>query len=97
MTSTAGREIWANQYIVRQGARRYVMVYWYQGRGRANASEYWDKLYTIADSITRGRSDGAMVRVMTPIYEIESDQDASAAAKDFSQAIADSLTEYVPD
>lgn len=97
MTSPEGRQISANQYILRQGGRRYMMLYWYQGRGRANASEYWDKLYTIADSISRGRSDGAMVRVMTPIYEIETGQDASAAVKSFSQTIADSLTEYVPD
>ena len=97
-TSVAGRRIVANRYIVRNGASRNVMIYWYQGRGRANASEYLDKIYTVADSISKGRSDGAMVRVMTPIYSaVESDLDAFKAAESFSGTIADSLTEYVPD
>ena len=97
ITGPAGGQIYANRYLVRQGNKRYVMLYWYQGRGRTNASEYWDKLYTIVDSISRGRSDGAMVRVMTPIYTGESDEEAFAAVKRFSGTIADSLTEYVPD
>ena len=97
MVSPAGRRVIANRYVVTNGARRSIMIYWYQGRGRTSASEYWDKLYTIADSITKGRSDGAMVRVMTPVLSGESDADAFNAVKNFSGTIADSLSEFVPD
>ena len=95
--SPAGKSILASRYLVRQGAKRYVMVYWYQGRGRTSSSEYWDKIYTIIDSVSIGRSDGAMVRVMTPVYSVESDEQAFEAVKNFSGTIADSLTEFVPD
>ena len=60
-----GRTFTANQYIVENGIYREVMIYWYQGRGHAVASEYRDKVNTIWDSVTRQRSDGAIVRVMT--------------------------------
>ena len=43
------------------------MIYWYQGRGRNVASEYWGKVYTVVDSVRLRRSNGAMVRVTVPI------------------------------
>src|SRR5258706_12103341 len=34
-----------NRYVVQNGNNRALMVYWYQGRGRAEASEYWAKIH----------------------------------------------------
>ena len=52
----------ANRYIIENGPYREVMIYWYQGRGRTEASEYSGKVNTVWDSVNRRRSDGAMVR-----------------------------------
>ncbi|MGB8508339.1 MAG: exosortase C-terminal domain/associated protein EpsI, partial [Pyrinomonadaceae bacterium] len=57
----------ANRFVIQNGGERQLLVYWYQGRGRAVASEYWDKVYTVLDSTRRRRSDGAMVRVLVPV------------------------------
>lgn len=95
--SPEGRHVLANRYVVTNGNRRSIMIYWYHGRSRTNASEYWDKFYTVVDSISKGRSDGAMVRVMTSVNPGESDEDAFAAVKNFSGTVADSLSEFVPD
>ena len=95
--SPKGRRILANRYVVQNGKTRQVMIYWYQGRGRTTASEYWDKLYTVIDSVTVGRTDGSMVRIMTPIYEGENDEIAFTAAKELSRHVADSLGAFVPD
>ncbi|MEJ7619154.1 MAG: exosortase C-terminal domain/associated protein EpsI, partial [Pyrinomonadaceae bacterium] len=35
----------ANRYIVQKGRTKQLLIYWYQGRGRAVASEYWGKIY----------------------------------------------------
>jgi EpsI family protein len=85
----------ANRYIIQKGSVRYLLVYWYQGRGRAVASEYWGKIYTVYDSLRRRRSDAAMVRVMTPVGR--SEQEALAAAADLSAQVALALPAYVPD
>jgi len=90
-----GTTFLANQYIIENGPYREVMIYWYQGRGRAEASEYVDKLHTIWDSVTRGRSDGAFVRVVTNIVGDE-DETAREAA-DLSAALADALPPFVPE
>jgi hypothetical protein len=71
------------------------MIYWYQGRGRIEASEYRDKINTVWDSTLRRRSDGAMVRVMTSVGGDE--QSAIKAATDLSAQLADNLSEFVPE
>jgi exosortase D (VPLPA-CTERM-specific) len=89
-----GNSFEANRYIVENGVYRQVMLYWYQGRGRIEKSEYRDKINTIIDSVTRGRSDGAMVRVMT---DTGSDDGAALeAAKDLAAQVAVQLPQYVP-
>ena len=85
----------ANRYIVQNGDDRELLIYWYQGRGRAVASEYWGKIYTVLDSVRRRRSDGAMVRVMLPVGD--SEQAALDAAVALASQSANALPEYVPD
>lgn len=95
ITTSGGRTFKANRYIIENGIYKEVMIYWYQGRGRTEASEYRDKLNTIWDSVTRRRTDGAMVRVMT---DLGTDEAASLkAASDLASRLADSLPPYVPE
>ena len=70
------------------------MIYWYQGRGRNVASEYWGKIYTVVDSVRLRRSNGAMVRVTVPIGNSEAS--AEQAAIEFASAASSVLPEYVP-
>ncbi|HEX8097910.1 MAG TPA: EpsI family protein [Pyrinomonadaceae bacterium] len=85
----------ANRYIVENGDNKQLLVYWYQGRGRAVASEYWGKVYTVLDSVRRRRSDGAMVRVMVPVRD--SEEAALQSATDLAAQAAPFLPGFVPD
>ena len=85
----------ANRFVIEHGPERMLMLYWYQGRGRAVASEYVDKVYTVFDSIRLRRSDGAMVRVLVPFRGNE--REAEAAAEQFAAQVAPNLSAYVPD
>ncbi len=85
----------ANSFVIEHGADRMLMLYWYQGRGRAVASEYVDKVYTVFDSIRLRRSDGAMVRVLVPFRGGE--REARETAAQFAAQVAPSLSAYVPD
>ncbi|HEX8475820.1 MAG TPA: EpsI family protein [Pyrinomonadaceae bacterium] len=85
----------ANRYIMANQGAKYVLVYWYQGRGRAVASEYWDKVYTVLDSVRRRRSDGAMVRVLVPVTGTE--DEAVKAATELAAQSAPHLDGFVPD
>jgi len=89
-----GRSFAANKYVIQNGEYKSLMIYWYQGRGRTVASEYWGKVYTVIDSVRLRRSDGAMVRVTVPIGESEST--ALESAKDLAAQGAAALDDYVP-
>lgn len=84
----------ANKYVIQNGNYKSLMIYWYQGRGRAVASEYWGKVYTVIDSVKLRRSDGAMVRVTVPI--VDSEDKALASATDLATAVSTTLPEYIP-
>lgn len=89
----------ANKYLIQNGDRKELLVYWYQGRGRAVASEYWGKVYTVLDSVRMRRSDGAMVRITTTVND--SDPAAVQAAVELASDLAASsstiLPEFIPD
>ena len=95
--SSQGRSFTANQYVVQQGNNRQIMIYWYQGRGRTNTSEYSDKLFTVIDSIRTGRTDGSIVRVLTPVYSDTTDSEAREAARRFAGSVYEALPPFIPD
>lgn len=89
-----GTSFVANKYVIQNGEYKSLMLYWYQGRGRNVASEYWGKVYTVLDSVRLRRSDGAMVRVTVPIGNSEAT--AEQAAIEFASAASALLPEFVP-
>ena len=84
----------ANRFVIANGRDRALMIYWYQGRGRAVASEYWGKIYTVLDSVRRRRSDGAMIRVMVPVGN--SQEEAQSTAVEMAAQAAAELPAFVP-
>ena len=94
ITLPDGSSFVANKYIIQNGEFRSLMIYWYQGRGRNVASEYWGKIYTVFDSVRLRRSNGAMVRVTVPVGN--SAADAERAAIEFASAASAALPEFVP-
>ena len=93
--TASGKSFEANRYIIENGKYKEVMIYWYQGRGRAVASEYYDKVYTVFDSVTKRRSDGSMIRVMTSVSG--SEKVATEAAIELAAETADRLGDFVPE
>ncbi|HKU77892.1 MAG TPA: EpsI family protein [Pyrinomonadaceae bacterium] len=89
-----GSSFVANKYVIQNGDYKSMMVYWYQGRGRNVASEYWGKVYTVFDSVRLRRSDGALVRVTVPIGNSEAA--AEKTAVEFASAASGVLPQFVP-
>lgn len=85
----------ANRYLIQNGGHKELLIYWYQGRGRVVASEYWGKVYTVIDSVRMRRSDGAMVRITTPVAG--SEPAALQAAIDLAASSSIILPEFVPE
>ncbi len=84
-----------NKFVMGKGLDRQLYLFWYHGRGRIYANEYWNKIYLIWDGLTRKRTDGALVRVNNPV--IGNAEDALKTQSDFIQLFLPLLKEYIPD
>lgn len=94
ITLPDGSSFVANKYVIQNGEYKSLMIYWYNGRGRNVASEYWGKIYTVIDSVRLRRSNGAMVRVTVPFRDSEAA--AQQAAIEFASEASTVLPQYVP-
>jgi len=94
ITRQDGSSFKANRYVIQKGNERALVIYWYQGRGRSVANEYWDKMYTVFDSVARRRSDGALVRVIAPVET--STEDAEKLASNLASETTKELPAFVP-
>lgn len=89
-----GHEIVVNEYVIQQDQDRELVFYWYQGRGRVIASEYSGKFWMIADSISRNRTDGSLVRLITTMNDGE--LQARARLMSFTQLLFPPLDGLIP-
>jgi EpsI family protein len=64
-----GEPVPVNRYVIRKGLDRRVVFYWYQGRGRMVSNEYANKGWLVIDAMRMGRTDGGLVRAITPASE----------------------------
>jgi EpsI family protein len=86
-----------NRAVIRKGLERQLVYYWFAGRGRAVTNDFAAKFYTVADSMTRGRTDGGLVRLITPIGTGESEAAADARRGRFLAAAIPPLPRFIPD
>ena len=86
----------ANRYVVSKAGDRQLVLYWYQAHNRAVASEYWSKYYLITDSIRMNRSDGALVRLVTPMYRGETADAAQVRVWSLGGELVPLLDAYIP-
>lgn len=91
-----GKVLNANYYVLELGLSREIVIYWFQSQGRTVASEYWQRLYLIADALRSNRTDGALVRVITGLAPGEQPGSGKQRALDFTKQILPLLGEYIP-
>jgi EpsI family protein len=85
-----------NRYVIVKGHSRQLVMYWFQAHGRVVASEYWAKIYLVADAIRMNRTDGALVRLVTPILTNEADEQAMTRLTELASEIVLKLPRFIP-
>jgi EpsI family protein len=89
-----GREIIVNEYIIQHDQYQALVFYWYQSRGRVIASEYAGKFWMVTDAISRNRTDGSLVRLVTSMGDGE--VQARNRLVSFTQLLFPPLDELIP-
>lgn len=83
-----------NEILYEKEGRRQLVFYWYRERDRIVASEYLVKWYLMWDAMTRHRTDGALLRVSTPVEE--SEDAARERALNFMRVTLPRLNQFFP-
>jgi exosortase D (VPLPA-CTERM-specific) len=90
-------ELRVNRVQIEMGNQRQLVYYWFQQRGRVITNEYQTKWYLFWDSLTQRRTDGALVRLITPLAPGEAGEDGDKRLAEFAGNVAPRLDAFVPD
>ena len=80
-----GRSFALNRGVIAKGLEQMVIYYWLEIRGQQLTNDTMLKLYNLWDSYALGRSDGALVRLMTPVVAGEPEGAADLRLQGFLQ------------
>jgi exosortase D (VPLPA-CTERM-specific) len=89
-------QLHVNRVQIELGNSKQLVYYWFQQRGRVITNEYLVKWYLFVDSLTRRRTDGALVRLVTPLGVGEPVEEADRRLAEFAGKVAPRLERYIP-
>lgn len=85
-----------NRAVIQKGESKQLIYYWFEQRGKRMTNDVAVKLMVIWDGLVLGRTDGALVRFVTPIQPRESEEQADARLQSFMQDALQKLPRFVP-
>jgi exosortase D (VPLPA-CTERM-specific) len=86
-----------NRVVIGQGQDRQLVYYWFDQRGRVLTNEYLVKWYIFLDGLRLNRTDGALVRLVTPVEPTDTDlTSADRRLQDFIRTIHPKLAYFLP-
>jgi exosortase D (VPLPA-CTERM-specific) len=85
-----------NRAVIQKGMSRQLVYYWFESRGKRLTNDIVAKFVGMADSLTMGRTDGGLVRVITPIG-IDGEEAADARLQRFLTDTVDRLHRHIPE
>lgn len=96
LNDAEGKAHHVGEYIIADGDNKQFVIYWYQAHGRSIANEYVAKIYLVTDGIRLNRTDGALVRVTTPVGANEHMSAAKTRAEAFTARLFPMLPRFIP-
>jgi exosortase D (VPLPA-CTERM-specific) len=97
MTGTPYGTFHVNRAVIQNGMVQQLVYYWFEQRGRRMTNDYLVKASVVWDSLTRGRSDGALVRFVTPIAGGETEAEADARMQRLMKLALAPLPRFLPE
>jgi EpsI family protein len=90
----ASAPITVNRYLIQKDNQMQVVMYWFQAQGKVMAGEVDAKIQMIRSAVLTRRTDGALVRVSSPVSGTV--QDTTDRLTLYVQALYPALAGYLP-
>jgi EpsI family protein len=91
------RPLHVNRALIQKDSQKQIVLYWFKQRDRILNNEYLVKLYLFWDALSRGRTDGALVRIASLVGPGETEAIVDQRLLRFVSTIELELNRYVPD
>ena len=91
-----GKPYPVGEYLIGNAGEKQVVLYWYLAHGRSVASDYLAKAYMMLDAVRYNRTDGALVRIVTPVGPNEPLDSAQQRAIHFANQVTPLLPRFIP-
>ncbi|WP_254685031.1 exosortase C-terminal domain/associated protein EpsI [Tateyamaria omphalii] len=85
-----------NKAIIQKGEQKMMVYYWFEQKGRRIAWDFEAKYWLMIDGIRTGRTDGALVRLMTPLLAGEAEHVAEGRLQDVLENLRGPLPRFIP-
>jgi len=85
-----------NRAVIQKELSKQLVYYWFEQRGKRIVNDFRAKMSVMQDGFTMGRTDGALVRFVTPILPGETEADADARLQRFMEPSLNRLPRFVP-
>lgn len=96
MAGTGFGAFGVNRAVIQKGMQEQLVYYWFEQRGKRLTNDFHAKLTVVYDSLTMDRTDGALVRYITPIEDGD-EAAADARLQEFIRESLPSLPRFVPE
>jgi EpsI family protein len=91
-----GKIMETNRAFIGKIGVKQLTYFWFSQRDRILTSLVQVKLYSFWDALTKHRTDGALVRIITPVYQNENIEDAEARLQGFTKQVVPVLNQFLP-
>ena len=91
------RSLHVNRALIQKDDQKQIVLYWFKQRDRVLSNEYLVKLYLFWDALSRGRTDGALVRIASLVGPGETEDIVDQRLLRFVATIDPEWARYVPD
>ena len=85
-----------NRIIIQKGTERSLVYYWFTHMGHAIPRSASAKFSVLTRGVIAGRSDGSIVRLISPIGKGQSEEEAEAQMNDLLASILEEMPRFVP-
>ena len=95
--SSIVRSLHMNRALIQKDRQKQIVLYWFKQRERNLTNEYLVKLFLLWDGLSRGRTDGALVRIVSLVGPGETEDIVDQRLLRFVSTVEPELIRYVPD
>src|SRR5262249_26046140 len=85
-----------NRLVATIEGKKHIVYYWFQHKGQVITNQHMVKPVLLWNSLTEGRMDGALVRLVLRMDSVPNVAAADAALEDMTQQLRQVLPRFVP-